>query len=91
MPKVVTPLSNNRCKHAKAKDNEFTLSHGGDMGLRVMPNGKKEWVFRYTKPFTKTRTAIQLGIYPATSIKKAQDKRDRYLELLADNPQTTPI
>ena len=29
MPKVVTPLSNNQCKHAKAKDKEFTLSHGG--------------------------------------------------------------
>ena len=91
MPKVVTPLSNNRCKHAKAKDNEFTLSHGGDMGLRVMPNGKKEWIFRYTKPFTKTRTAIQLGIYPATSIKKAQDKRDQYLELLADNQDPLSI
>ena len=85
MPKVVTPLSNTKCKHAKAKDKEFTLSHGGGMGLRVMPNGKKEWIFRYTKPFTKTRTAIQLGIYPATSIKKAQDKRDTYLELLAEN------
>ena len=91
MPKVVTPLSNNQCKHAKAKDKEFTLSHGGGMGLRVMPNGKKEWIFRYTKPFTKTRTAIQLGIYPATSIKKAQDKRDQYLELLADNQDPLSI
>jgi len=85
MPKVVTPLSNNQCKHAKAKDKEFTLSHGGGMGLRVTPNGKKEWILRYTKPYTKTRTAIQLGIYPATSIKQAQDKRDKYLELIADN------
>ena len=44
MPKVVTPLSNNQCKHAKAKNKEFTLSHGEGMGLRVMPNGKKEWI-----------------------------------------------
>jgi len=85
MPKVVTPLSNNQCKHAKAKDKQFTLSHGGGMGLRVMPNGKKEWILRYTKPYTKIRTAIQLGIYPATSIKQAQDKRDKYLVLIADN------
>jgi len=85
MPKTVKPLTNTQCKHAKAKDKEFTLSHGGGMGLRVMPSGRKEWLFRYTKPYTKTRTAIQLGIYPATSIKKAQDKRDTYLELLAEN------
>ena len=85
MPKTVKPLTNTQCKHAKAKNKEFTLSHGGGMGLRVMPSGRKEWLFRYTKPYTKTRTAIQLGIYPATSIKKAQDKRDTYLELLAEN------
>jgi len=85
MPKVVTQLSNNQCKHARPKDKQYTLSHGGGMGLRVMPNGKKEWVFRYTKPYTKIRTAIQLGIYPATSIKQAQTKRDTYLELIADN------
>ena len=85
MPKVVTPLSNTQCKHAKAKDKEFTLSHGGGMGLRVMPNGKKEWIFRYTKPYTKVRTAIQLGIYPAKTMKQAQIKRDEYLALLADN------
>ena len=85
MPKVVTQLSNNQCKHARPKDKQYTLSHGGGMGLRVMPNGKKEWIFRYTKPYTKIRTAIQLGIYPATSIKQAQTKRDKYLELIADN------
>jgi len=85
MPKIVTPLTNTQCKHAKAKDKEFTLSHGGGMGLRIMPSGRKEWLFRYTKPYTKTRTAIQLGIYPATSIKQAQDKRDKCLELIADN------
>jgi len=85
MPKVVTQLSNNQCKHARPKDKQYTLSHGGGMGLRVMPNGKKEWIFRYTKPYTKIRTAIQLGIYPATSIKQAQTKRDTYLELIADN------
>ena len=85
MPKIVKPLTNTQCKHAKAQDKEFTLSHGGGMGLRIMPSGRKEWLLRYTKPYTKTRTAIQLGIYPATSIKQAQDKRDKYLELIADN------
>jgi len=85
MPKIVKPLTNTQCKHAKAQDKEFTLSHGGGMGLRIMPSGRKEWLLRYTKPYTKTRTAIQLGIYPATSIKQAQDKRDKCLELIADN------
>jgi integrase len=85
MPKTVKPLTDNQCKHAKPKDKQYTLSHGGGMGLRIMPSGKKEWILRYTKPYTKVRTAIQLGIYPATSMKKAQSKRDTYLTMLADN------
>ena len=85
MPKLVTPLTDNQCKHAKPKDKQYTLSHGGGMGLRIMPSGKKEWILRYTKPYTKTRTAIQLGIYPAKTMKKAQNMRDEYLVMLADN------
>jgi integrase len=85
MPKLVKPLTDNQCKHAKPKDKQYTLSHGGGMGLRVMPSGKKEWILRYTKPYTTSRTAIQLGIYPATTMKKAQNKRDQYLAMLADN------
>lgn len=41
MPKVATPLLNQQCKPAKAKHKEFTLPHAGGMGLRVMPNGKR--------------------------------------------------
>ena len=85
MPKTVKPLTDNQCKHAKPKDKQYTLSHGGGMGLRIMPSGKKEWILRYTKPYTKVRTAIQLGIYPAKTMKQAQIKRDEYLALLADN------
>ena len=85
MPVLAKPLTDNQCRHAKPKDKQYTLSHGAGMGLRVMPNGKKEWLFRYTKPYTTSRTAIQLGTYPATSIKQAQQKRDTYLTLLADN------
>ena len=85
MPVLAKPLTDNQCKHAKPKDKQYTLSHGAGMGLRVMPSGKKEWLFRYTKPYTSSRTAIQLGTYPTTSIKQAQQKRDTYLTLLADN------
>jgi len=85
MPKTVKPLTDNQCKHAKPKDKQYTLSHGGGMGLRIMPSGKKEWILRYTKPYTKDRTAIQLGIYPAKTMKQAQAKRDQYLAMLADN------
>ena len=85
MPVLAKPLTDNQCRHAKPKDKQYTLSHGAGMGLRVMPNGKKEWLFRYTKPYTTSRTAIQLGTYPTTSIKQAQNKRDTYLTLLADN------
>jgi hypothetical protein len=65
MPKLAAPLTDTQIRHAKAKGKEYSLSHGQGLGIRVRTNGTKEWIFRYIRPFTDTRTAIKLGSYPS--------------------------
>lgn len=89
MPKIATPLTDTQIRNAKPKDKEYTLAHGNGMYLRVRTNGTKEWIMRYKKPYVGTRTAIQLGKYPALTLKEAQNLRDEYLALLETN--TDPL
>ena len=84
MPKLATPLTDTQIRHAKAKEKEYTLSHGQGLGIRVRTNGTKEWIFRYIRPFTDTRTAIKLGSYPNLSIAEAQVIRTDYLNQLTN-------
>jgi integrase len=48
-----------------------------------MPNGSKQWLLDYFKPFTKKRTSLSLGAYPEVSILEARKKRLASRELLA--------
>ena len=50
--------------------------------LRVYTTGKKVWYFRYTKPNTKKRTWLLLGIYPALSLGDARVKCEEYRVLI---------
>lgn len=85
MPKIATPLTDTQIRNAKPATKEYTLAHGNGMYLRIRTNGTKEWIMRYKKPYLGTRTAIQLGKYPALSLKEAQNIRDKYLGLLETN------
>jgi integrase len=85
MPKLATPLTDTQIRHAKAKEKEYSLSHGQGLGIRVRTNGTKEWIFRYIRPFTDTRTAIKLGSYPNLSIAEAQVIRTDYLNQLTND------
>ena len=85
MPKLATPLTDTQIRHAKAKEKEYSLSHGQGLGIRVRTNGTKEWIFRYIRPFTDTRTAIKLGSYPNLSIVEAQVIRTDYLNQLTND------
>ena len=86
MPKVATPLNDTQIRSAKPTEKEYVLSDTQGLGLRVRPNGTKEWVFRYQKPHTKKRAKITLGSYTGgTTLKQARDTRDKYLSLLAEN------
>lgn len=85
MAKKITPLSSSKVKQAKPLDKEYTLADGDGLQLKVKPTGSKTWVFKYTKPFTKSRTNIGFGIYPEVSLLQARDKRKQARELLAQD------
>lgn len=85
MAKKITPLTNTQVKQSKPKDKEYILSDGDGLQLKIKPSGSKTWVFKYTKPFIKSRTNIGFGSYPEVSLLQARDKRKQARELLAQD------
>ena len=85
MPKKVTPLSNLQVQNAKPRDKEYSLSDGEGLYLRVRPNGSRQWIFKYQKPYSRTRTNMSFGGYPEVSLQKARERRSEALQLLADS------
>ena len=83
MARTTKPLTNTEVKQAKPKEKVYTLSDGGGLQLRVKPNGSKLWLFDYLRPYTKKRTSLSFGSYPAISIAEARSKRNDARELLA--------
>ncbi|MGZ8934250.1 MAG: integrase domain-containing protein [Methylobacter sp.] len=83
MARVTKPLTNTEVKQAKPKQKEFNLVDGDGLALRVKPNGSKLWVFNYFRPYTKIRTSLSFGSYPALSLAEARSKRNAARELLA--------
>jgi integrase len=83
MPKQVVPLTNTKVANAKPRPKEYNLADGKGLYLRVKPNGTRSWVFNYQAPFTKKRSNISFGVYPAVSIAHARKEREVCRELLA--------
>lgn len=83
MARVTKPLTNTEVKQAKPKEKEFNLVDGDGLALRVKPNGSKLWLFNYFKPYTKKRTSLSFGSYPAVSLAEARGKRNAARELIA--------
>lgn len=85
MANTTKPLTNTEVKQAKPKDKEYNLADGGGLALRIKPNGSKTWLFNYSRPFTKKRANIGLGLYPDVPLARAREVRKEYRELLANN------
>lgn len=69
------PLSDTAIKNAKpTPDKPYKLQDEKGMYLLVNPNGSK--YFRYNYRFDGKRKTLALGIYLATSLKEAREKRD---------------
>jgi integrase len=83
MARKVKPLTNTEVKQAKPKNKLYKLSDGDGLQLRIMPNGSKQWLLDYFKPYTKKRTTFSLGAYPEVSLANARAKRTSSRELLA--------
>ncbi|MEF1339787.1 integrase arm-type DNA-binding domain-containing protein, partial [Vibrio rotiferianus] len=66
-------------------DKEYSLSDGGNLHLRVRPNGSKNWMFIYTHPTTKKRKKLGLGSYPDTKLIDARETATELRNQLANN------
>ena len=85
MARTTKPLTNTEVSQAKPKAKVYTLSDGGGLQLRVKPNGTKNWLLDYYRPYTKTRTTLSFGNYPAVSLAAARARREEAKELLAQD------
>lgn len=85
MARTTKPLTNTEVQQAKPRKKEFNLADGDGLALRIKPNGSKLWIFNYYRPYTKKRTSLSLGTYPATTLAEARQKRAAALKLLAEN------
>lgn len=83
MPRIVKPLAPSKVQQAKPKEKEYTLSDGQGLMLSVRPSGSKVWLFKYQKPYTKSRTNISFGNFPEISLAEARKLRLEALTLLA--------
>ena len=64
-------------KKAKANPTRTTmLPDGGNLYLRIEPNGNKHWIYNYTRPITSKRNQLSLGSYPNVSLEDARRARD---------------
>lgn len=85
MARTTKPLTNTEISNAKPRSKVYTLSDGGGLQLRIKPNGSKMWLLDYYRPYTKARTCLSFGAYPAVSLAAARAKRDEAKALLAQN------
>ena len=83
------PLSDAAVKNAKPTDKPYKMQDEKGMYLLVHPNGGK--YFRYNYRFNNKRLTLSFGVYPATSLKEARDKRDTAIKQIAGgiNPSIT--
>ncbi|MGZ8163433.1 MAG: tyrosine-type recombinase/integrase, partial [Methylobacter sp.] len=83
------PLSDAAIKNAKATDKPYKMQDEKGMYVLVHNNGGK--YFRYNYRFNNKRLTLSLGVYPATSLKEARDKRDTAIKQIAGgiNPGIT--
>jgi hypothetical protein len=77
------PLTDVRCRNAKAQDKPRKLSDGGGLHLLINPDGAKYWRLAY-RWHGKQRT-LALGVFPAVRLMEARAARDDAKRNLAAN------
>lgn len=85
MPRITKPLNDKQILNAKPRDKEYNLRDGQGLLIRIRPNGTKQWLFDYYKPYTKVRALIGFGTYPETTLEQARNKRLEARVLLSQN------
>ena len=74
-------LKDLQLRNATAEQSELLLSDGGNLFLRVRPNGGKDWLFIYM--FEGRRRKLGLGPYPARDLGSARQVAYEYREQIA--------
>ncbi|MBB5188922.1 integrase [Zhongshania antarctica] len=76
------PLTDPAVKLAKPKDKPYRLTDGEGMYLEVSPKGGKYWRMKYR--FGGKEKRLSIGVYPATSLKKARQLREQARQHLSN-------
>ena len=75
-------LTDIKIKNAKPKSKYYTLKDTGGLFLRVNPQGKKVFYFRYKWHLDKHYTPLNIGEYGINkwTLTKAREKRDQFID-----------
>ncbi len=68
-------LTDLQARRISPQKKRFEILDGNGLYLRVMPTGKKSWVFRYY--FEGTPRRMTLGSYPALTLAEAREKHSQ--------------
>ncbi|MBR0096483.1 MAG: DUF4102 domain-containing protein [Synergistaceae bacterium] len=66
-------LTEFKIKNLKPRDKKYMFSCGRGLWLRVDPNGRKYFIFRFTE--NKKECQFSLGVYPVISLADVRIKR----------------
>ena len=73
-------LTELKIKNLKPRDKKYMLSDGRGLWLRIDPNGRKYFIFRFTE--NKKERQFSLGEYPVISLTEARKKAEELREEL---------
>ncbi|AOA57586.1 integrase arm-type DNA-binding domain-containing protein [Acinetobacter larvae] len=92
MPKKVISLTDSKIKaflreikssNPNGLDKDIRLSDRDGLNLLIRKNGTVMWRFDYTRPISKKRNTMSIGIYPEISLAKAREYKDQFRALVA--------
>jgi hypothetical protein len=66
------PLTDLQVRNMTPKKERFEVLDNKGLYLRIMPTGKRPWVFRYN--FEGTPRRVTLGSYPAMTLAEVREK-----------------
>ena len=71
-------LTENKIKRAYPKEKIYFLADDDGLSLKIEPNGRKTWSYRFSIVGTNKRPRISLGVYPVLTLKAARLQRDQF-------------
>lgn len=83
------PLSQVKCKNAKAKSRTYRLFDEKGLYLEVTPKDQKWWRLKYR--FNGKEKRISLGVFPEVGLKEVRDLRDDARKHLRNNVDPSAI